>query len=235
MYVRNLKIAKLGLVLSVLALVSSVAVYGGISLGYIGSTQASPVVGASVPSTFVPRLTINAVDSSGNDLNGMYVTLSQNGSLIHSNFTPTSFKLNSSQTYTVTVADYGGYTFDHWNNGSTVRTTTITISSNTVLTAIYRKVGSGVPQGESILTVSTIDSSGKVLSGLYTSLWQNGTLISSKDSPASFLVNTGTTYQVIVTSYGNYIFDHWSSGSTDPMITANTSNPADLNLVAIYS
>jgi hypothetical protein len=233
--VQNLKIAKLGFVLSVLALVSSLAVYGGISSGYIGSTQASPVVGASVLSTFVPRLTINAVDSNGNDLNGMYVTLSQNGTLIHSNFTPTSFKLNSSLVYTVTVADYGGYTFDHWSNGSTVRTTTITISSNAVLTAIYRKVGSALPQGESILTVATVDSSGKVLSGLYTSLWQNGTLISSTDSPARFLVYTGATYQVIVTSYGNYTFDHWSNGSTDPMITTNTSNTADLNLVAIYN
>ena len=71
MYVRNLKIAKLGLVLSVLALVSSLAVYGGISSGYI-EYPAGPVVGASVLSTFVPRLTINAVDSKGNDLNGMY-------------------------------------------------------------------------------------------------------------------------------------------------------------------
>jgi len=235
MYVRNVKFAKLGLVLSVLALVSSITVYAGISTGYIGSTQAGMVVGSTGLSTSVPRLTVNAVDSSGNDLNGMYVSLSLNGSLIQSNFTPTSFKLNSSQTYTVTVADYSGYTFDHWGNGSTLRTMTISISSNTALTAIYRKVGSGVPQGESILTVKTIDSSGGSISGLYTSLWQNGTLISSADSPASFMVNTGAIYQVIVSSYGNYTFDHWSSGSTDLMITTNTSDPADLNLVAIYS
>ena len=235
MYERNLKIAKIGLVLSVLALVSSATVYVGISAGYLGSTQAGMVVGSTGLSTFVPRLTINAVDSSGNDLNGMYVSLSLNGSLIQSNFTPTSFKLTSLQTYAVSVADYSGYTFDHWSNGSTLRTMAISISSNTALTAIYRKDGSGVPQGESILTVKTTDSSGRQISGLYTSLWQNGTLISSVNPPASFVINTGATYQVVVADYGNYTFDHWSKGSTDPLITTNTSNPEDLNLVAIYS
>ncbi|MHB1868552.1 MAG: hypothetical protein ACYCPP_06355, partial [Nitrososphaerales archaeon] len=64
MYVRNVKFAKIGLVLSVLALVSSITVYAGISTGYIGSTQGGMVVGSTGSSTFVPRLTINAVDSS---------------------------------------------------------------------------------------------------------------------------------------------------------------------------
>ncbi|MHB8566830.1 MAG: hypothetical protein ACYC7D_00745 [Nitrososphaerales archaeon] len=209
----------------------------------VGSTQSAVniyggdifAVGASGLSTFRPTLTISAVDSNGNDLNGMYVTLSQNRNMISSDFTPTSFQLNNSQTYTVMAADYGAYTFDHWSDGSTLRAKTLSISSNTALTAVYRSVGDVAPQGKSILRVTATDSSGKSLSGLYVSVWQDGTLMSASSTPTSVLVNDGTTYQIIVSSYGNYNFDHWSDGFTNPMRVWNTSSPAGLNLVAIYN
>lgn len=43
----------------------------------------------------------------------------------------------SGTTYTVTVHDYLDRQFDHWEDGSTERTRTLTISEDTTITAYY--------------------------------------------------------------------------------------------------
>jgi hypothetical protein len=204
---------------------SAMTIYGGdvYSFGSIGS------------STSKPTLTMNAVDASGNSLSGMFLTLSQNRKLLSTYYMPASFALNNSQTYTIVASDYGGYTFGHWSDGSTVRIKTFSISSNTVLTAYYRNNGSAAPPGMSVLNVKAIYSSGKPLTGMYTTLWQNGTLVSASDTPNSFLISNGASYEVILSNYGNYTFSHWSNGATDPIRTVNASDQNELDLVAVYN
>jgi len=71
-----------------------------------------------------------------------------------------------------------------------------------------------VTQGTSTLTVRTVDAAGKSITGYYTVLSQNGATIRTEFSPASFALNSGQTYQVSVSDYGSYVFDHWNDGST---------------------
>ncbi|MGH9917328.1 MAG: hypothetical protein ACRD6W_00430, partial [Nitrososphaerales archaeon] len=70
-----------------------------------------------------------------------YTTLSQNGNVISTSFTHATFTLNDSQTYAVTVGNYGRYAFSHWlHTESTDSTRTVSITQDTTITAIYAPV-----------------------------------------------------------------------------------------------
>lgn len=65
--------------------------------------------------------------------------LSQNGQEVASGNGTTTFKLNNGQSYTLTAQDSPGWTFAFWSDtGSTNRTRTISITSDTSITACYR-------------------------------------------------------------------------------------------------
>lgn len=94
------------------------------------------VIDGSTPTT--SQITVNSQDNNGNSINGFYTTLSQNGNQIATGFTPTSFTLSDGENYTISVANFGKYLFDHWTDtGSTSTMRTISIASNTVITAVY--------------------------------------------------------------------------------------------------
>jgi hypothetical protein len=99
------------------------------------TATSSPVTITITQST--STLTVNTVNAAGSPINGYYTALSQSGAVIKTAFSPASFTLISGQTYQVSVSDYGDYMFDHWDNGSTSKSRTITPNSNTVLTAYY--------------------------------------------------------------------------------------------------
>jgi hypothetical protein len=159
-------------------------------------------------------LNVQAEDLTGHDINGLYISLSQDRSTVSNQFMPWTFVLNNSQTYTVTAYDYGSYTFDHWSDGSTSRVLTLSITQTTNLIAYYRNVNAAPPAGKTLLSVNAVDSSGKPITGLTVSLWQNGVLQSVTYTPGSFVVTPGVLYAVAVSNYGNYTFSHWSSGVT---------------------
>jgi hypothetical protein len=71
-----------------------------------------------------------------------------------------------------------------------------------------------ITQGTSTLTVNTVDAAGSQINGYWTVLSQNGAVVKTAFSPASFTLNSGQTYQIAVSDYGQYFFDHWSDGST---------------------
>jgi len=80
-------------------------------------------------------LTINSVDLSGNAIAGISATISSSGSTLQTGGTPLTFAGNS--TYTVTVTDPDGVTFDHWDNGATTLARTITLNQNRTIVAHY--------------------------------------------------------------------------------------------------
>jgi hypothetical protein len=87
------------------------------------------------------QLTVTSQDASGDALPGFYTTLSQNGSVISTGFTPATFTLNDSQTYAVTVGNYGRYAFSHWlDTGSTDSTRAVSITQDSTITAVYAPV-----------------------------------------------------------------------------------------------
>src|SRR2546428_690419 len=95
-------------------------------------------------------LHVSSQDTSGNIKTGFYMVLKQAGTTVATGFTPADFTLNSGVQYTLTARGFGSYVFDHWlDTGSTVNPRTVSISTNTQLTAVYR-----------IVTISLSPSSG---------------------------------------------------------------------------
>jgi hypothetical protein len=98
-----------------------------------------------VPSASAAPLNVNALDTSGNAVNGLWMALTPPGQTAPytASFTGASdvpFVVFNGQTYTITMGSFGIYQFDHWkDNGSTnpVRQFAMNgISTNNV--AIYR-------------------------------------------------------------------------------------------------
>jgi hypothetical protein len=192
-------------------------------------------------------LTVSTQDATGNTINGYYTTLSQNGNLISSGYSTVTFSLAGSQSYTVSVQDYGDYVFDHWKDtGSKNRDRTISISSDTSIVAVYRNVNSPASSstpsstpsstssgGHSSLTISSENSQGNSISGYYTTLSQNGAVITTGFTVVTFTLDNGQTYTVSVQDYGDYVFDHWKdTGSKNRDRTISISS--DTNIVAVY-
>jgi hypothetical protein len=193
-------------------------------------------VGSGTSDSKQMTLRINAMDTNGNNLTGISAVLSQNRQTIASGYMPVVFSLNNSQSYSVRASDYGTYTFDHWSDGSTLRTRTLSVVRNTTLTAFYRNVDAAAPSGMSLLSVAAVDSTGKPLTGFDVSVWQDGSLVATSFTPGSFLLKDGVQYQVTVSSYGNYKFDHWSGGIKDAiyLVSGSSATPV-INLVAVYA
>ena len=192
-------------------------------------------------------VTIRSIDdNSGNEIAGYYTILSDdNGNAIETGFTPATFDLAAGQAYTVQVQDYGSYYFNYWQDNSDAdraRTFTATDSAQT-LTAVYSTSPSAAPPEENnndeeqppqptsgTISVTTVDSSGSQIYGYYTILSQNGNVMQTAFSPAEFTVDGDQTYQVEVSDYGSYAFDHWSDGSYDRLHGAEAGD----TLVAVY-
>ncbi len=92
----------------------------------------------------------------------------------------------------LTAVPNNGYTFDHWNDGSTENPRTITVTGNATYTAYFTQAGST----EYTITTNVIPKG-------------SGTVNGSGSYP------TGT--QVILEAIANegYTFDHWQDGNTD--------------------
>jgi len=166
----------------------------------------------------------------------MYATIEMNGLALGSGFTPAGFSVSSGDVYSIAVSNYAGAYFSHWSTNATARTITVTAtSSQTVLTAIFCPTlgGCGSPSGPAI-EVGSMYSNGSSLAGIFTELQQNGNIVSTGFTPASFPVISGQSYTVTVSNYGSSYFNKWSNGfsvRTIP-VTANSSTTA---LTAVFT
>jgi glucose/arabinose dehydrogenase len=176
-------------------------------------------------------LTVRSVDLSGSALTGYYTVIQSGGSAVQTGYTPLAYGGSAGGTYSVTVHDYSSVVFDHWDNGSTSRTRTLTLNSDTMITAYYRTPNS---QPTWTLTVRSQDASGSAVTGFWATLYgSSGSAIASGYTPATFTLNTGQQYSVSVADYGTHTFDHWADNGS----TANprgVSIAANTQLVAVY-
>lgn len=180
-------------------------------------------------------LAVTSQDTSGHDLDGYYITVTQGHSVVANGSTPWTFTgLSSASTYTITAYDYGSYVFDHWSDGSTSRTISVFLTKNTDLVAVYRNVDAPPPQGQSALSVQAVNSTGTPLTGLSVTIWQDGVLYGVSYTPASFYLNTGTTYLVAAAGYNGYTFANWQNGPTTAYYEV-TPETQTMSLVAVYS
>ncbi|MHB8566856.1 MAG: ice-binding family protein [Nitrososphaerales archaeon] len=190
------------------------------------------------PSTPLVYLTINTQNTTGAPLQGLLILCnSVNGQLTSTAYSPASFPLDTGTNHTVGVDDSRCYVFDHWlDTGSTNRFRTLAITSNTTLTAVYRNICGPTPAGFSTINVTTyVGTPANKISGIYTTLWQNGQLLQSCFSACTFTVPDGHSYQVLVADYGNYFFVQWADGvmtSLHTVVVGNTTS--NVNLMAVY-
>jgi len=189
-----------------------------------GNTATSSAVSITVTAS-TSTLTVKTVNAAGSAITGYYTTLSQNGAVVKTGFSPVSFTLKSGQTYQVSVADYGDYTFDHWNDGSTSRQKTVTGGQATTLTAYYK---TSAPK-EVTLTVKTVRLDGSAITGLWITISGSGS--ATGYSPLSYTAKAGSQYTVTAGEWQNYKFDHWENGSTS---RSRTITPTSNTVLTAY-
>jgi hypothetical protein len=103
------------------------------------------------------NLAVKSADASGNAITGYYTTIKTGSTTVKTGFTPLTHEA-SQGTYTVSVSDYGSFAFDHWEDGSTSRTRTLTLDSDVTAVAYYKTGSSGTTTSGSTVTSSSISS-----------------------------------------------------------------------------
>jgi hypothetical protein len=204
-------------------------------------------------------LTVNSVDLSGNPLPGVYTVirstdaagLSLNpspgvytvirpfvpgGTILKTGFTPFTFIGNTSTSYEVSVANYDGKAFKHWEDGGTSHTRTIGLGTTATTIVASYKTGHSL-RGFTSLTYNGTNGTpdltveAKILDDGSNKTLHMWTLISPQTTGST--VGTAT-YRVYATNgYQNLVFDHWGdSGSTDRIRDITISK--DTTITAYY-
>lgn len=182
--------------------------------------------GGSTPTPTTYTVTVRSADLNGISFSGMWTTVSKDGVVLKTGYTPLSFIAESGVSYQVTVANYQNYVFDHWGNGSTSSTRTIIVTKDTTLTAYY---STGTNQVK--LTVRSADMNGRAITGVSATISKaDGSVVSTGYTPLLTDVVSGSAYQVTVSDYKNYKFDHWEDGSKSKTRTVSLSSDTTLTV-----
>ncbi|MDE1862524.1 MAG: fibronectin type III domain-containing protein [Thaumarchaeota archaeon] len=183
-------------------------------------TTPAPTGGSTV------SLTVSSDNLGGSQFSGMWVELhAANGTTLATGYTPVTFSVTSGVQYVVYAANYQSNVFNHWQDGTTNSSLTITPTQNTSLTAYYSTAVT--------LTVKSVDLSGNAFSGMWTVVKSGGNTVATGYTPFQYAAQSGNTYTITVDNYQNYVFSHWSDGSTNPTRTVTPTQ--DTTLVAYYS
>lgn len=194
---------------------------GGQELRFIGDSACPPS----------ELLKVHSVDLSGNPLNGVWTTIrTTDGTLVKSGFTPLEFTGDSGISYKVSVADYDGRIFHHWEDDSTSRSRTVTLASDTTLTASF-DIGDSIRGFTALTYIGTEEQPDLTVNAMTLDgskslrMW---TIIDPQSSDES-----GTTYKVYASNYKDRVFDHWNDGSTSKTRTLTIEE--DMTITAYYN
>jgi hypothetical protein len=77
-------------------------------------SPAPPPASSAGPGT----ISVITVSESSGEIYGMYTTLWENGALVASCFSPCTFSVSGSTSYSVAVSNYGGYYYQEWADGT---------------------------------------------------------------------------------------------------------------------
>jgi len=138
----------------------------------------------TTPSNITPRYTLTASAGEGGSVS------------------PTTGSFNAGTQVSVTATPNSGYQFTSWSNGSTVNPVTVTLNSNTSITANFE-----VLINSYTLTVVSTDGGSATGAGEY---------------------NEGTEVTLTATASDGYRFTGWSDGSTEESITITLSEDTAL-------
>jgi glucose/arabinose dehydrogenase len=110
------------------------AVYAG------GMTSPPSNTTSAITQSTTYKLTVSTQLITGDTLVGLYSELrNSTGQIAATGFSPATFVLNNGAQYTIGMGNYATDVFDHWaDTGSTTNPRSVSISSDTQLTAVYR-------------------------------------------------------------------------------------------------
>jgi hypothetical protein len=80
---------------------------------------------------------VQSISLSGSPVYGLWTTVELNGNVVATGFTPFTYTGTTGGSYTVTVYDYGAYSFSHWDDWTTNPSRTFTLSQDLWFTALY--------------------------------------------------------------------------------------------------
>jgi hypothetical protein len=183
----------------------------------------SKLVALLGPQTSVP-LTVNSVNAAGTPIAGLFTVIkSTNGSAVGSGYTPLTLSVPSGAGYVVSIANYGSFVFNHWNDGTLTPTKTLTMTQGTTLTASY----SSTLATTVTMTIQSATLVGAQINGLSATVTSNGNIVKTGLTPLTFTATVGTQYMVSIGNSGGYVLDHWDDGTTTParpaMLTQNAT------------
>lgn len=122
------------------------------------------------------------------------------------------------------------YNFQYWSDGDERTHIIFTPSTNATISANYGQA-SNAPQHS--ITVNSVDLTRAPITGYYTTIAVDNTVIQTGFTPLTFAGYSGTTYAVTVYDYGDATFDRWGDNSTSRTNTVTLPN-ADLEMTAYY-
>jgi len=208
----------------------------------ISSTSSSS---SSPTTTSTLSLTVGSGTVNSQVIYGYQMVLYQNGQVIDTGYTPTTFSAIQGETYSIhaenLVATGVTYCFDYWDNvgvgqGITSNPMTFTATANNgagsmILFAVYTECVVG---GISRLTIESQDSNGNTISGYYTELYfMSGRVVANGVTPTTFTLTNGELINVRVDNSGSCNFANWSDGQTaNPR---QVSIVSDTSLIAVYN
>lgn len=136
-------------------------------------------------------LTVKSVDMQNSPVSGLYTTIRSGSTVVKTGYTPFTFAGDSGASYTASVANYGSYKFNHWDNGGTSQTRTVILNSDTALTAYYDTGSSSAGSADrfGVKMLYPTQQGGRT----WDAKWDNGvarTFGNSKNDPSDSLFKT---------------------------------------------
>jgi hypothetical protein len=183
------------------------------------------------------HLSVEAVSQNGTELSGLWVGLMDGSGTITTGFTEAEFNLTAGN-YTVMVDDFtdgtSTFTFVEWQDSVQGKTRVANLTDNETFTAVYSVQGPGATPppitnppptndtdggdppasgGPNTVTVNAELLDGSDLTGMRAELRTTaGDNEESGFTPATLTMQPGEDYRVIMYSFDNNYFRHWSDG-----------------------
>ena len=181
--------------------------------------------------SFVP-LTVRSESLSGSPIPaGFQVNVTQPDGNSSSALTPATFNLVSGSQVTVTIKDHAGFVFDHWSDGNTNRTRTLTAIQTMSLIA-YSKTAT---RTTAVVAVRTTATDGTPVTGVWTvAKSPNGTVAAAGYTPFAFEASRDLRYSISVANYQNLSFVGWNNGSSIHERFINVTPSRNLVLNAFF-
>ena len=223
------------------------------------STASSTSTNSTTTRGGTASVTVNSVNVSGATLSGECTTWGQGTRTLSTGYTPDTFSGTVGGIYVLNAYSYRDNVFCYWQGGSTNPAQTLTLSGNTVLTVYYSTTGS-CPTGTTTTTTRTTSTTtsttttitstnpspsrvtitvqsdtlaGVAVSGMRVTVKSGGNTVDSGYTGLSFTATVGVTYQISMSSYGQYVFNHWNTGATSATQTITPTQ--SMTLTAYYS